>query len=52
MVALMAGAKGATAYFTHPFAWASFFLVGEGWEAQVATVAKPDAAAPGKSAKD
>lgn len=30
MLALMAKAKGATAYFAHPFAWAPFFLVGEG----------------------
>jgi len=30
MMALMANAKGPTAYFAHPFAWATFFLVGEG----------------------
>ncbi len=30
MLALMAKAKGKTAYFAHPFAWAAFFLVGEG----------------------
>lgn len=30
MLALMASAKGPTAYFAHPFAWAPFFLVGEG----------------------
>ena len=28
--ALMAKAKGETSYFAHPFAWAPFFLVGEG----------------------
>jgi CHAT domain-containing protein len=33
---LMAQAQGAEAYFAHPFVWASFFLVGEGWEAQTA----------------
>lgn len=30
MLALMSGAKGNTAYHAHPFAWAPFFLVGEG----------------------
>ena len=30
MLDLMAGAQGPTAYFAHPFAWAPFFLVGEG----------------------
>jgi CHAT domain-containing protein len=30
MLALMAQAQGPTAYFAHPFAWAPFFLVGEG----------------------
>jgi len=30
ILALMAGAQGQTAYFAHPFAWAPFFLVGEG----------------------
>ncbi len=30
MLTLMAKAKGETAYFAHPFAWAPFFLVGEG----------------------
>ena len=30
VLALIAGANGPTAYFAHPFAWASFFLVGEG----------------------
>ena len=30
MLALMSSAKGNTAYFAHPFAWAPFFLVGEG----------------------
>jgi len=30
MLALMARARGSTAYFAHPFAWAPFFLVGEG----------------------
>ena len=30
MLALMAQAKGPTAYFAHPFAWAAFFLVGDG----------------------
>ncbi len=30
MLVLMANAKGQTAYFAHPFAWAAFFLVGEG----------------------
>ncbi len=30
MLALMAKAKGETAYFAHPYAWAPFFLVGEG----------------------
>ncbi len=30
MLALMAKAKGEKAYFAHPFAWAPFFLVGEG----------------------
>jgi len=30
MLALMQNAKGRTAYFAHPFAWAPFFLVGEG----------------------
>ena len=29
MLALMESAKGETAYFAHPFAWAPFFLVGE-----------------------
>jgi len=30
MLALMDAAKDATAYFAHPYAWAPFFLVGEG----------------------
>ena len=30
MLALMASAHGHTAYFAHPYAWAPFFLVGEG----------------------
>lgn len=30
MLALMAQATGPTAYFAHPFAWAPFFLVGDG----------------------
>ena len=30
MLTLMRRAQGPTAYFAHPFAWASFFLVGEG----------------------
>ena len=30
MLALMAGAPGAPAYFAHPFAWAAFSVVGEG----------------------
>ncbi len=30
MLGLMSGAQGPTAYFAHPFAWAAFFLVGEG----------------------
>lgn len=30
MLALMQKAKGDTAYFAHPYAWAPFFLVGEG----------------------
>jgi len=30
MLALMQQARGPTAYFAHPFAWAPFFLVGEG----------------------
>ena len=30
MLALLAKAKGETTYFAHPFAWAPFFLVGEG----------------------
>jgi CHAT domain-containing protein len=30
MLALMANARGSTAYFAHPFAWAPFFLVGDG----------------------
>jgi CHAT domain-containing protein len=30
MLALMQSAQGPTAYFAHPFAWAPFFLVGEG----------------------
>jgi len=30
MLALMSSAKGNNAYFAHPFAWAPFFLVGEG----------------------
>lgn len=30
MLALMQRAEGRTAYFAHPFAWAPFFLVGEG----------------------
>ncbi|MCZ6624434.1 MAG: CHAT domain-containing protein, partial [Deltaproteobacteria bacterium] len=30
ILALMAKAKGKTSYFAHPFAWAPFFLVGEG----------------------
>ena len=29
-LALMAQAQGPTAYFAHPFAWAPFFLVGDG----------------------
>jgi CHAT domain-containing protein len=31
MLRLMSEAQGATAYWAHPFAWAPFFLVGEGW---------------------
>jgi CHAT domain-containing protein len=31
MLELMSEAQGPTAYFAHPFAWAAFFLVGEGW---------------------
>jgi tetratricopeptide (TPR) repeat protein len=30
MLEVMASARGPTAYFAHPFAWAPFFLVGEG----------------------
>jgi len=30
MLALMSQAPGPTAYFAHPYAWAPFFLVGEG----------------------
>jgi tetratricopeptide (TPR) repeat protein len=30
MLALMRRASGSTAYFAHPFAWAPFFVVGEG----------------------
>lgn len=30
MIGLMAQAQGRTAYFAHPFAWAPFFLVGDG----------------------
>ena len=30
MLALLADAKDDTAYFAHPYAWAPFFLVGEG----------------------
>ena len=31
MLAVMAeGKKGSTPYFSHPYAWAPFFLVGEG----------------------
>ena len=30
MLALMAQAQGPTGYFAHPFAWAPFFLVGDG----------------------
>ena len=30
MLALMNGGQGPSAYFAHPFAWAPFFLVGEG----------------------
>ncbi len=30
MLALLRQAQGPTAYFAHPFAWAPFFLVGEG----------------------
>jgi len=30
MLALMASGQGQTAYFAHPFAWAPFFLVGDG----------------------
>jgi len=30
MLALMAQAAGTTTYFAHPYAWAPFFLVGEG----------------------
>jgi hypothetical protein len=30
MLALMASGYGPTAYFAHPFAWAPFFLVGDG----------------------
>jgi CHAT domain-containing protein len=32
MLALMNSARGDTAYFAHPFAWAAFFLVGENTE--------------------
>jgi CHAT domain-containing protein len=31
-LALMGQGQGATGYFAHPFAWAAFFLVGEGGE--------------------
>ena len=31
MLRLMSEAQGGTAYWAHPFAWAPFFLVGEGW---------------------
>jgi CHAT domain-containing protein len=31
MLRLMSEAQGPTAHFAHPFAWAAFFLVGEGW---------------------
>jgi len=34
MLALMSQASGDTAYFAHPFAWAPFFLVGEGGSAR------------------
>jgi CHAT domain-containing protein len=27
---LLTQARGETAYFAHPYAWAAFFLVGEG----------------------
>jgi CHAT domain-containing protein len=30
MLALMNHAQGQTSYFAHPFAWAPFFLVGDG----------------------
>jgi CHAT domain-containing protein len=30
MLSLIDGARGQTAYFAHPFAWAAFVLVGEG----------------------
>jgi CHAT domain-containing protein len=30
MRTLMTQARGETAYFAHPYAWAAFFLVGEG----------------------
>jgi len=30
MLALMARAQGRTAYWAHPYAWAPFFLVGDG----------------------
>jgi len=30
MLALMSQGQGPTAYFAHPFAWAPFFLVGDG----------------------
>ena len=32
MLALLQRAQGPTAYLAHPFAWAPFFLVGEGAE--------------------
>lgn len=34
MVALLARAGGATAYFAHPFAWAAFFIAGDGGPAR------------------
>ncbi len=34
MLALLARARGATAYFAHPFAWAAFFVAGDGGPAR------------------
>jgi CHAT domain-containing protein len=46
MLALMDGAAGPTGYHAHPFAWAPFFLVGEGRAGADVTAAAVAAARP------